>query len=112
MLFLKYFLLIAAVAGFVVAAAILGFDAWLLAEHRRRLTLNPDATLPIPRPLRWRESLKLALVALVPLLLGLSIVVVPAGYAAVRVSQFSGTRPGSLYPGVHLVVPLVATVAI
>jgi regulator of protease activity HflC (stomatin/prohibitin superfamily) len=33
--------------------------------------------------------------------------VVPSGSAAVRVNQFSGTRPGTLYPGVHWIVPLV-----
>ncbi len=112
MLFLKYFLLVAAVGGFVIAGAIVAFDAYLFAEYRRRLALNPDTTLPIPRPLRWRESLKLSLVSLVPLLLGLSIVVVPSGMAGVRVSQFSGTRPGALYPGVHAVIPLVESIAL
>ena len=33
--------------------------------------------------------------------------VVPAGRAGVRVSQLSGTLPDTLYPGFHLVVPLV-----
>jgi hypothetical protein len=30
----------------------------------------------------------------------------------IRVSQTSGTRPGTLYPGVHLIVPLVDSVAL
>jgi regulator of protease activity HflC (stomatin/prohibitin superfamily) len=33
--------------------------------------------------------------------------VVPSGSAAVRVNQFAGTRAGTLYPGVHWIVPLV-----
>ena len=40
-------------------------------------------------------------------LLGKSILVVPDGFAAVRVSQISGVRPGTLYAGTHLLVPLV-----
>src|SRR5262249_28209821 len=37
----------------------------------------------------------------------LSIVVVPSGFAGVRVSQMSGTRPGTLYPGTHVVMPFL-----
>ena len=47
-----------------------------------------------------------------PILLALSIVVVPSGMAGVRVSQTSGTLPGTLYPGVHFVTPLVEDVAL
>ncbi|HUA18514.1 MAG TPA: SPFH domain-containing protein [Bryobacteraceae bacterium] len=56
---------------------------------------------------RWETLGRLAAAALVPLLAGLSIEVVPAGMAGVRVSQISGTLPDTLYPGLHLVVPLV-----
>jgi len=41
-----------------------------------------------------------------------SIVVVPSGMAGVRVSQMRGTEPGTLYPGVHLVMPLMEDVAL
>jgi hypothetical protein len=41
-----------------------------------------------------------------------SIVVVPSGMAGVRVSEMSGTVPGTLYPGAHMVVPLVEDVAL
>jgi regulator of protease activity HflC (stomatin/prohibitin superfamily) len=60
--------------------------------------------------LNWRLPGRLALFSLIPLLAGLSIAVVPAGMAGVRVSQISGTLPDTLYPGLHLVVPLVQTV--
>ena len=39
-----------------------------------------------------------------------SIVVVPSGMGGVRISQVSGTLPGTLYPGVHFVTPLVDSV--
>jgi regulator of protease activity HflC (stomatin/prohibitin superfamily) len=61
---------------------------------------------------RWREAGRLAGLALIPLLAGIGIVVVPAGMAGVRVSQISGTIPGTLYPGLHLVFPLVQGVAV
>ncbi len=60
--------------------------------------------------LAWRLPNRLAVLSLIPLLAGLSIAVVPAGMAGVRVSQISGTLPETLYPGLHLVVPLVQTV--
>ena len=37
---------------------------------------------------------------------------VPEGWGGIRISQFSGVRPGTLYPGAHLVVPFVERVAI
>jgi regulator of protease activity HflC (stomatin/prohibitin superfamily) len=43
----------------------------------------------------------------VPVLAGLSIAVVPSGSAGVRVNQFVGTRPATLYPGVHFILPLI-----
>ena len=52
----------------------------------------------------------LALVACLPLLVASSIVVVPSGMGGVRVSQIRGTMPGTLYPGVHFVTPLVESV--
>jgi regulator of protease activity HflC (stomatin/prohibitin superfamily) len=60
--------------------------------------------------LHWHPPGRLALLALIPLLAGLSIAVVPAGMAGVRVSQISGTLPDTLYPGLHLVFPLVQSV--
>ncbi len=112
MLVIKYLLMVGAVAMMVVAAAIILYDVYLLVEYRRRLALNPDLPLPLPRPLRWKDALRLAALSLLPLLLGLSIAVVPSGMAGIRVSEFSGTRPGVLYPGSHLVIPLVDSVAI
>jgi len=44
------------------------------------------------------------------MLAGFSIAIIPAGMAGVRVSQISGTLPETLYPGLHLVIPLVQSV--
>ena len=41
------------------------------------------------------------------MLIALSFVIVPSGMAGVRISQTRGTEAGTLYPGVHFVVPLV-----
>jgi regulator of protease activity HflC (stomatin/prohibitin superfamily) len=61
---------------------------------------------------RWRGALALAMLAWGPILLALGIVVVPSGMAGVRVSQTSGTLPGTLYPGAHFVTPLAESVAL
>jgi regulator of protease activity HflC (stomatin/prohibitin superfamily) len=58
----------------------------------------------------WRVPLALAIVACLPLLVASSIVVVPSGMGGVRVSQISGTLPGTLYPGVHFVTPMVESI--
>jgi regulator of protease activity HflC (stomatin/prohibitin superfamily) len=108
MLTLKYLLLSGAAGMFVLAAAIVAYD--LLAAWRRQRALAGGTAEPEPAPLRWRTSVALVVLAWVPLLIGLSIVVVRSGWAGVRVSQTLGTRPGTLYPGVHLIKPLIEEV--
>ena len=110
MLLLKYLLLAAAAGMFTGAAAVVVYDVYL-AVQRRRILAGGAGPLPTPahtaRPVRWLIAGKLAAIAWLPLLLGLAIVVVPDGAAGVRVSQISGVRAGTLYPGVHFIVPLV-----
>ena len=89
--------------GFALLAA---SAAVVLYDFYRRYR-NPDAPPP-----RWHAAARIAGLALIPLLAGISIVVVPAGMAGVRVSQISGTLPGTLYPGLHFVMPLVQGVAL
>ncbi len=93
MIVLKYLFEFAGFAMFAVAAALVTAD---FVNHGRRV--------------QWRLPARVALLGLIPLLAGVSIEVVPAGMAAVRVSQVSGTLPETLYPGLHLVVPLVESV--
>ena len=122
MLFLKCLLLIACFGLFVSAAGAILYDIYLAFELNRILSRrkNPsdsgpsgDAPPPgvvLPRPrraIRWNTAAKLLAIAALAGLLRESIVVVPDGQAAIRISEISGVRPGTLYAGTHLVVPLV-----
>jgi regulator of protease activity HflC (stomatin/prohibitin superfamily) len=125
MLLLKYFLLIGALATFAAAAALVLYDLYLAAKQRRlppreSSTGEPaedagaaEIALPPPEtPIRWRLSAAMAAWATLPLLFSLSIQVVPSGMAGIRVSQLWGTRPGTLYPGVHFIKPLIERLAL
>ena len=110
MLAFKYLLLTGAIGMILAAVAIVANDLYSTARYRRALAAGvPQAE---PEPVRWRMTVALAMIAWAPLLIAFSIVVVPSGSAGVRVSQLSGTRPGTMYPGVHLVTPLVDNVEI
>ena len=111
MLFLKYLLLTASAGLFVGAVAIVVYDVFTAIQYRRLLAAGTAAAHP-PHAVRLQLAGKLAVIAWIPLLLGLTIVVVPSGTGGVRVSQFSGTRPGTLSPGLHFVLPLVESVAL
>jgi regulator of protease activity HflC (stomatin/prohibitin superfamily) len=108
MLVLKYLLLSGAAGMFVLAAAIVAYDLFNAVRYRRAVASG--ATAEKPAPIRWRTTAALVVLAWVPMLVGLSIVVVRSGWAGVRVSQTLGTRPGTLYPGVHLIKPLIEEV--
>src|SRR6185503_174157 len=95
MLAIKYALLTGALSMFIAAAIVLGRDA-------RKVMLQPDTA-----SIRWRLFTRYVVIAVLLLLPGLSIVVVPSGMAGVRVSQLSGTVGGTIYPGTHFVSPLV-----
>jgi regulator of protease activity HflC (stomatin/prohibitin superfamily) len=111
MLALKYMLLIAAIVAWTVAAAFVLYDVYLLADYHRRLARGM-ADSAVPAPVRWQLAVILSALAVLPMLISQSIVVVPAGMAGVRVSQISGTRPGTLYPGVHFIRPLLENVVL
>jgi regulator of protease activity HflC (stomatin/prohibitin superfamily) len=108
MLTVKYLL---EVAGFVLiaaAAAILVHDLFRLYQQSN-LILNDQHVPALIQP-RYRAAGRFGALGVICLLAGLSVQVVPAGMAGVRVSQISGTLPGTLYPGFHLVIPLVQTI--
>ena len=120
MLVLKYLLMIVGVGVFGSAAALVIYDIYLSAQLLRLLRREkvgesggadggnrPDRGSALEdfvsgqhpsRPVRWRLARQLVLFAIVPLLLALSIVVIPDGSAGVRISQIWGARPGTLYP--------------
>jgi regulator of protease activity HflC (stomatin/prohibitin superfamily) len=110
MLALKYLLMTCGGGMMVMAVGILAYDLYREILYRRASGTAEGTAAPMV--LRWRTSLALAMLAWGPLLVAFSIVVVPSGMAGVRVSQMSGTEPGTLYPGAHLVTPLVEDVAL
>src|ERR1700730_15363971 len=122
MLVLKYLLVILGIGLFGSSGALVVYDIYLSSQLRRLLGRRRDETtgelLPEDsaelhrplRPFRWGLAQRLAAAGVLPLLLALSIAVVPDGFAGVRVSQIWGARPGTLYAGVHLITPLVDSV--
>jgi regulator of protease activity HflC (stomatin/prohibitin superfamily) len=112
MLALKYLLITCGVGMMIAAVCMLTYDLYREMLYRRALETPGGAVTAAPVVVRWRTSLALAMLAWGPLLVAFSIVVVPSGTAGVRVSEMSGTVPGTLYPGVHLVMPLMEDVAL
>lgn len=119
MLALKYLLMILGAGLFGGAGILVAYDIYMAARLRRLLeqasgepgtgAARREAVNPFG-PVRWRLALQLVAAAVVPVILAQGIVVVPDGSAGIRVSQFSGVRPGTLYPGVHFITPLVDNV--
>jgi regulator of protease activity HflC (stomatin/prohibitin superfamily) len=122
MLALKYLLVILGIGLFGSSGALVVYDIYLSSQLRRLLgrrrnetagELLPEDSAELHRPLRpvrWGLAQRLAAAGVLPLLLAFSIAVVPDGFGGVRVSQIWGARPGTLYPGVHLIAPLVDSV--
>ncbi len=113
MLALKLLLNLLGVALLMAAAAIPLYGLWMRIQWMRQKT-GADETAQKPlaelKEVNWRSAVALTLAACVPLLIAGSIVVVPSGMGGVRISQVSGTVPGTLYPGVHFIAPLVDSV--
>jgi len=127
MVFLRFLLLLISFGLLACAAGVVLYDIYLSFELDRifrRSKESSDSTQPeglppatpalqrvaagprVRRTIRLKVAAKLLLLAAVSALAGRSIVVIPDGHAGVRVSQISGVRPGTLYPGTHLIFPL------
>jgi len=85
------------------------YSLWLRFKNMRRPRVEGETPTEL-EPIAWSKPLGLAMVACPPLLIAASIVVVPSGMGGVRISQIGGTLPGTLYPGVHFITPLVDNV--
>jgi len=138
MLFLRFLLLLVSFGLLASAAGVVLYDIFLAFELNRLLrrrdgaaeTGQPEqagdvsppsqvgATQRVPlgarprRVIRLNMAAKLVLLAGVSALAGKSIIVVPDGAAGIRVSQISGVRPGTFYPGTHFVFPLLDRVVL
>ena len=130
---LRWLLMAAGVAMFGTAAGVVGYDVYLAIQFQKLMrSEEPGETgkegpsgpsfgrVPLPasgqasgtRPVRWPLAAKLFASGWIPLLMALSIAVVPEGSGGIRISQISGVQPGTLFPGVHLVAPLVQHLAV
>lgn len=122
MLFLKWMLFATCFGLLACAASMVAYDVYLAFELDRILRRNarpadaaqpgetqapPDRSPNPPRAIRWHAAARLVVMAAIAGLAASSILVVPDGHAGVRVSQISGVRPGTLYAGTHLIVPLI-----
>lgn len=110
MLLLRNLLLISGFGLLITAAAILVWDLYSIISTRKSLPeLEPDSSQPSVR-MKWDKVIKLVCLALPALLVGCAITVVPSGMAGVAVNQFAGARETTLYPGIHVIWPIIETV--
>jgi regulator of protease activity HflC (stomatin/prohibitin superfamily) len=109
MLALKLLLTVAGALLLAAALAIPLYSLFLRFQTMRKKESESESIIEL-EPIPWRGPVALALVACLPILIAGSIVVVPSGMGGVRVSQISGTLPGTLYSGVHFITPLVDNV--
>jgi hypothetical protein len=122
MLLLKYLLMIAGWGLLRSAAAIALNNLNKVVQYHRqvRLRIAPEPATPtrasrggveenppVKPQLSWTTAKWAFLGAWLPIVLASGIAVVPSGMGGIRVSRTSGTRPGTLYPGIHWVTPLV-----
>jgi regulator of protease activity HflC (stomatin/prohibitin superfamily) len=115
MLALRMLLMIAGVLLLAAAVGIPLYGLWLRMQYARRKASQDGTTSetsPEPDDIAWRGPVALAIVACVPLLVAGSIVVVPSGMGGITISQIGGTLPGTMYPGVHFITPMIDTVQI
>jgi regulator of protease activity HflC (stomatin/prohibitin superfamily) len=106
----KYLLMVAGygLLGWGVAISLNNLNK--VVQYRRQLRTAVPEKPPEEPQLDWTTAKWTLLGAWLPIILATGIAVVPSGMGGVRVSQTSGTRPGTLYPGVHLITPLVDSV--
>ncbi len=112
---LKWLLMAAGVAMFGTAAGVVAYDVYLAMQFQKLIgSGEPGAAekAGTRRPIRWQFAAKLFGWAGAPLLFALSVAIVPEGSGGVRISQISGGQQGTLYPGLHLVVPFVQSIAV
>src|SRR5579864_6136471 len=99
---LRWLLMAAGIAMFGSAAGVVAYDVYLAMQFHRLMGSGEPGTaetagLPAgqaepSRPIRWPLAAKLFAWAWVPLLVAMSLAVVPEGSGGVRISQISGVQ--------------------
>src|SRR4051794_9638340 len=117
MIALKTLLMMVGVLLMTLAAGIPLHGLWMQLRYGMKKKSRKDGMVPEsnelepePSPVMWKGPVALAMVACMPLLMAGSMVVVPSGMGGVRVSQIGGTEPGTLYPGLHFMTPMIESV--
>jgi len=113
MLALKMMLMVGGALILLVAVAIPLVGLWRRVQWTRTKATAEGTGQEMemePEEITWRRPVVLAVAGCLPLLVAAGIVVVPSGMGGVRISQMRGTLPGTLYPGMHIVTPLVDSV--
>ncbi len=115
MLALKWLLMAGGLAMFGVAVGIVAYDVYLALQFQRLMSAGQpgaDELAGTHRPIRWPLAAKMIGWACIPMLVALSFAMVPDGTAGVRISQITGVEPQTLYPGMHLVFPLIEHIVV
>jgi hypothetical protein len=110
MLALRWLLMAAGVAMFGTAVGVVAYDVYLAMQFQKLMGSGESGAAEkagMRRPIRLPLATKMFGWAWAPLLLALSIAMVPEGFGGVRVSQISGVQQKTLYPGLHFVLPFV-----
>jgi len=112
MLLFKYLLMITGygLLGWGLAISLNNLNK--VVQYHRQMRRGVPENRPEKPHLSWTTAKWTLLGAWLPIILASGIVVVPSGMGGIRVSQTSGTRPGTLYPGVHFIVPMVDSVVL
>src|ERR1700733_4643209 len=111
----KWLLMAAGLAMFGTAAGVVAYDVYLALQFQRLMGSGEQGAAEeagARRPIRWALAAEVFGWGWAPLLLALSIAMVPEGSGGVRISQISGVQRATLYPGLHLVMPFVQGVAL
>jgi len=109
MIALKMLLMVVGMLMVAGALAMPLYGLWMRLRFVQKKKSGDESAVE-PEPIAWRTPIALVLVGCLPLLIASSIVVVPSGMGGVKVSQIGGTEPGTLYPGLHFITPLVDSV--
>lgn len=112
MIFLRYLLLWGGAGMIAAAVGLLARDIYLITRHKQLLPTPGDKPVPEAPIVHWRATVALVFFGWAPIILAMGIVVVPSGMAAVRISQTSGTLPGTLYSGAHFITPLAENIVL